>query len=68
MTLTSTRQFEEFYCTFKANSHHKALQAWDLADSLQRDLVDPLKSLKMHQDAEAEDIHSQGLQLVQSLK
>ena len=40
------RQFEEFVQTFKANSHNKALQSWELGDSLQRDVIEPIKRLK----------------------
>lgn len=39
--------------TLQANSHNKALQAWDLGDSLQRDVIEPIKELKVAQDLEA---------------
>ena len=54
------RQFEEFIETLKANSRNKALQAWELAENLQRDVIEPIKVLKSMQDQEAQEILSQG--------
>lgn len=50
------RQFEEFIETLKANSRNKAMQAWELADNLQRDVIEPIKGLKYMQDQEAQEI------------
>lgn len=44
------RQFEEFVETLKVNSHNKALQSFELGDSLQRDVIEPMRRLKLLQD------------------
>lgn len=53
---TAHRQFEEFINALKSNSHNKAIQSWELGDSLQRDVIDPVKILKQQQDQEAFEI------------
>jgi len=52
----------------KSNSHSKALQSWELADSIQNDVIESLKKLKVMQDQEAQEIQQTGEQLIKSLK
>eukprot|EP00347_Sterkiella_histriomuscorum_P022699 403337490 len=61
-------QFEEFANTLKINSRNKALQAWELGDSLSKDVIEPLKKLKIAQEQEALEIYEQAQQLIQSIK
>ncbi len=54
--------------TFKSSSHNKAQQAWELGDSLLRDVIEPLKQLKMSQDQEALDIQKEGFEMISQLR
>lgn len=51
----------------KANSQSKAVQAWELGDSLLRDVIEPMKKLRSAQDREAQEVQTQGEQLMQAL-